>query len=123
MSPQQPRIPDADIVLPNGAHLTLYRDVKLTLNKDSTKLVGDYLIALVPGEPRAVLYFYQRDGKQKVEMVYTDLPKAVTEEWDDVPPKKDDIPPENLHWTLCSIDDPTDVKRYTALYDAIRNHP
>ena len=123
MAPHQTRSPSADIRLPDGTHLTLYRAVKFTLNKNNEKIVGDYLIALVPGEPRAVLYFYQREGKQVVEMVYSDLPPGTTELWEDVSlPKKDEVS-EDQRFTLCSIDDSTDVKKYTTLYDAIKNHP
>jgi len=111
MTPQQPPV---DLHLPNGTHLTLYKDVTITRNKNNVKVVGDYLIALVPGEPRAVLYFYQKYGKQIVEMVYDKLP------YDDKPTD----PPDGAQlWTLCSIDNPADVKKYTKLYDAIKNHP
>jgi hypothetical protein len=105
------RPPSADIRLPDGTHLTLYRSVKCT-RKDN-ELIGDWLVALVPGEQRAVLYFYESDGKQVVEMVHPKLPHDE--------PIIDDR--GSVQGTFCSIDNSADVAKYTSMYDAIKNHP
>ena len=111
------RTPSAVIRLDDGTHLTLYRDVKFTLHKDNSPLIGDYLIALVPGMPRAVLYFSQKEGKQNVEMVYSKLHgQFVT----DLLPEESE---KDIQWSLCSIDNPADVTNFTKLYDLIKNHP
>jgi len=115
MTPTESGNPSADIRLPDGTHLTLYRGEKCRRHRDNAELVGDRLVALVPGEPRAVLYFYKSDGKQKVERVESKLPHDQ--------PIIDDRLPEGVQWTFCSIDNPADVTRYTKMYDAIKNHP
>lgn len=114
------RPPSADICLPDGTHLTLYRGVKCRGHKDNAELVGDWLVALVPGEPRAVLYFYQSDGKQKVEMVNSKLPHDQPIIDGRLP---DGVEWESVQWTFCSIDNPAEVAKYTNMYDAIKNHP
>lgn len=113
------RTPSADIRLPDGTHLTLYRDVKCKRYKDNAELIGDWLVALVPGEPRAVLYVYQSDGKQLVEMIYNKHPHDQYP--DGVLP--DNVKWDELEWVFGSIDNKEDLAKYAKLYDAIRNHP
>jgi hypothetical protein len=120
MTPTKMRPPSADNRLSDGTHLTLYRGVKCTRHKDNVELVGDWVVALVPGEPRAVLYFCESDGKQKVEMVHSKLPHDEPIIDDRLP---DGVDWESVQWTFCSIDNSAEVAKYTELYDSIKNHP
>jgi hypothetical protein len=114
------RPPSADIRLPDGTQLTLYRGVKCRRHKDDAELVGDWLVALVPDEPRAVLYFYESGEKQTVEMVHSKLLHDQPIIGDRLP---DGVEWESVQWTFCSIDNPAEVAKYTKLYDTIKNHP
>jgi hypothetical protein len=111
MSSQTPRIPDAQLHLPDGTHLTLFRNVKMTKDKEEkVKVVGDWIVAESPVEPRAVLYFYTQDGQQIIEMVY-DKHTWKYGEHTDVPP------PEKLEYMFSEIIDKVEQQKYLRWYE------
>jgi hypothetical protein len=109
MTIKKERIPDAQLDLPDGTHLSLFRNVKTTRREKGSEIVGDWLVALSPGEPRAVGYFYKKDGKQIVEIIYDKHTMKHCE--------RPDVPlPEKMEYVFHSIDDKADEAKYLRWY-------
>jgi hypothetical protein len=109
MDARKERNPDAQLRLPDGTCLTLYRNVKTTRHEDNLEIVGDWLVALSPREPRAVGYFYLKDGKQVVEIIYDKHTMKYGE--------RTDIPlPEKMEYVFCSIEDKAEEEKYLRWY-------
>ena len=109
MNTRKERTPDAQLRLPDGTHLTLYRNVKTTRHEDNSEIVGDWLVALSPREPRAVGYFYKKDGKPVVEIIYDKHTMKYGE--------RTDIPlPDKMEYVFCSIEDKAEEDKYLRWY-------
>jgi hypothetical protein len=104
MTPTEMRGPDAELRLPDGTDLTLYRNVTVTMD-DKTKITGEWMIVLEKGQPRAVVFFFERDGKRRVEMVY-DKHTLKHGENSVVPA------PEKLDYVLTNIYDKAEEEKY-----------
>jgi hypothetical protein len=104
MTPAEMRRPDAELRLPDGTDLTLFRNVTVILD-DKTKVTGEWMIALKKGQPRAVVFFFERDGKRTVEMVY-DKHTLKHGENSVVPA------PEKLDYVLTNIYDKAEEEKY-----------
>jgi len=111
MTDRKERIADAQLRLPDGMHLTLYRNVKITRDEGKTEIIGDWLVALPPREPRGVGFFYKKDGQQMVEIIYDKHTMKYGE--------RTDIPlPEKMEYVFCSIDDKVEAAKYLRWYEA-----
>jgi hypothetical protein len=111
MIERKERIPDAQLRLPDGTHLSLYRNIKTTRYEDKTEIIGDWLVALSPREPRAVGFFYKKEGQQVVEVIYDKHTMKYGE--------RTDIPlPEKMEYVFCSIDDKAEAQKYFRWYGA-----
>lgn len=95
MTERKERIPDAQLRLPDGTHLNLYRNVRITRDEGKTEIIGDWLVALPPHEPRGVGFFYKKDGRQMVEIIYDKHTMKYGE--------RTDIPlPEKIKYVFCT---------------------
>ncbi len=111
MAARKDRIPDAQVRLPDGTHLTLYRNVKVTRDDDKTEIIGDWIVALPPRDPRGVGFFYKKDGQQIVEIIYDKHTMKYGE--------RADIPlPEKMEYVFCNIEDKADEQKYLRWYAA-----
>ena len=111
MIARKERISDAQLRLPDGTHLTLYRDVKTTRHEDNSEIIGDWVVALSPREPRGVGFFYKKAGQQVVEIIYDKHTLKHGE--------RTDLPlPEKMEYVFCSIDDKEEEKKYLSWYAA-----
>ena len=111
MTQHKERIPGAQLRLPDGTHLTLFRNVKTTRHEDNSEIIGDWLVALSPREPRGVGFFYKKDGKQAVEIIYDKHTMKYGE--------RPDIPlPEKMEYVFCRIDDKDEEEKYLKWYGA-----
>jgi hypothetical protein len=115
MPAQTPRIPDAQLHLPDGTHLTLFRNVRMTKDKEEkVEVVGDWMIAESPHEPRAVVYFYIDNGQQIIEMVYDKHAWKYGE--------RTDVPlPEKLEYIFAEITDKLEQQKYLRWYEMFPN--
>ena len=111
MTVRKERVPDAQLSLPDGTHLTLYRNVKVTRDEDKTEIIGDWIVALPPRDPRGVGFFYKKDGQQIVEIIYDKHTMKYGE--------RTDIPlPKKMEYVFCSMDDKAEEQRYLRWYAA-----
>jgi hypothetical protein len=116
ISAQTPRPPDAELRLLDGTHLTLFRNVSMTKDKEQKiKVVGDWIVAESPYEPRAVVYLYtDHTGERTIEMVY-DKHTWKYGEHSDVPP------PEKLEYMYSEIIDTMEQQKYLRWYEMFPN--
>ena len=109
--PRTERIPDAQRRFPDGTHLTLYRNVRVTRHEDKAEIIGDWLVALSPREPRGVGFFYKKDGHQVVEIIYDKHTMKYGE--------RTDVPlPEKMEYVFCNIEDKAEEAKYLQWYGA-----
>jgi len=106
------RIPSAEKRLPNGTHLTLYRDVKMKSETLKIEPVGDWLVVQERGQQREVLFFHKKDGEQKVEKVYDERSQE-GEEYDP------NIEAEKRSYDFCHIVESFDRENYLKWYKEI----
>ena len=68
------------------------------------------MVALQPGQPRAVVCFYKKDGQQIVEAVYD----KHTQKYG----VRSDMPiPDKLDYTFCNYDDKAEEAKYLKMYE------
>jgi hypothetical protein len=58
------RIPDAQLRLPDGTYLMLYRNEGWTDQKTEVRVLGDRMVALEPGRPRIVVFVYEQNDER-----------------------------------------------------------
>jgi hypothetical protein len=109
MSNQKERIPDAELRLPEGTHLTLYSNEGWADDETKVKILGDRMVALEPGQPRVVVFVYEENGERVIRMIY-DSHTWKHGEHTDLP-----MPPDVKYW-LCSTDDEQKRGRYLDWY-------
>ncbi|HTC93662.1 MAG TPA: hypothetical protein VK699_09430 [Terriglobales bacterium] len=73
--------------------------------KDKTKLTGDWMIALEPHRPRAVVFIFEQENRPTAKMIY-DTHTLKHGENSNVPL------PEKLDYVFYDIDDETEEKKY-----------
>jgi hypothetical protein len=106
--------PDAELRLPDGTHLMLYRNQGWIDHETKIKIVGDRMVALGPGQPRIVVFVYKENGKRVVQMIY-DSHTRKHGEHTKVPMSPD------VKYQLGSIDDKGERTRYLNWFDTVAN--
>src|ERR1019366_6589444 len=92
-------------------HLTLYRNVKVTRDEDKTEIIGDWIVALPPRDARGVAFFYKKDGRQIVEIIYDKHTMKYGE-------RTDILLPEKMEYLFCDIEDKAEEEKYLRWYAA-----
>jgi|SRR5580692_11045453 hypothetical protein len=103
------RIPDAELRLPDGAHLMLYRNEGWTDDNTKVRIVGNRMVALKPGQPRIVVFVYEDEGGRVIRMIY-DSHTQKHGEHTNLP-----LPPD-VKYFLYTIDDEGERTRYLNWY-------
>jgi hypothetical protein len=106
MPEQKP--PDAELRLPDGTHLMLYRNEGWTHHETKVRHVGDRMVALDHGH-RIVVFVHEDKGERVIWMIY-DSHTWQYGEHTELP-----MPPDVKYW-LSSIDDERRRNRYLNWY-------
>jgi hypothetical protein len=107
-------IPDAELRLPDGTHLMLYRNQGWTEDDTRIRVSGDRMVALAPGRPRVVVFVYKENGERVIRMIY-DSHTREHGEHTNLP-----LPPD-VKYYFYSIDDERERTRYLDWYDMFVN--
>lgn len=108
------RPPPEELKLADGTYLALHRGVSITM-EDNEKMVGDWLIALEPGRPRAVALILHENTKPTAKMIYDThtLEHRLSPE---TPPVD-----EKLKYVFYKIDDKEEEGRYLGYWEMFQN--